>query len=172
MPDQLFDRGHRFLIERGDDGDRGAGAAGAAGAADAVDVIVGMMGNVEIEDVAHGGNIKAAGGDVGGDQQRNFSLAELIERGGARGLIHVAMQGADAEAVLLQRLVHNGDFAFAVAEDDRVVEVLGIAQQAAEHFAFLVRLAAGGDLQLGHRDGSGRGPGNLDLLRDCAGRFR
>ena len=68
LPDQLFDRDHGFLIERGDDGDRGAGAAGAAGAADAVDIVVGVMRDVEIEDMADGGDIEAAGRDVGGDQ--------------------------------------------------------------------------------------------------------
>ncbi len=78
-----------------------------ASAADAVDVVVGMMGNVEIEDVADGGNIEAAGCDVGGDQQRNFALAELIKRRRAGRLIHVAMQGADAKAVLLQRFVQE-----------------------------------------------------------------
>src|SRR5689334_20777639 len=35
LADQLLDRGHGFLVERGDDGDRGAGTAGASGAADA-----------------------------------------------------------------------------------------------------------------------------------------
>src|SRR3979490_2120625 len=80
----------------------GAGASGAAGAADAVDIVIGMMRNVEIEDVAHGRNIEAAGGDVGSDEEGNFTLAELGEGGGARRLVHVAMQGADAEAVLLQ----------------------------------------------------------------------
>ena len=107
LPDQLFDRGDRLVVERGDDRDRGAGAPGAAGTADAMHVVVGMMRHVEIEDVADGGNIEAAGGDVGGDQQRNLALAELIERRGARRLIHVAMQGADAEAVLLQRFVDD-----------------------------------------------------------------
>ena len=88
------------------------------------------------------GNIEAAGGDVGGDQQRNFALAELIERRGARRLVHVAVQGADAEAVLLQRFVQQRHFALAVAEDDRVLEILGVAQQAAQRLALLVRLAA------------------------------
>src|SRR5689334_10554939 len=54
LADQLFDRGHRFRIERGDDGDCGTGAAGAAGAADTMHVVVGMMRHVEIEDVADG----------------------------------------------------------------------------------------------------------------------
>src|SRR5260221_172912 len=53
------------------------------GAADAMNVIVGMMRYVEIKDVAGCGNIEAAGGDVGSDQQRNFALAELIQCGGA-----------------------------------------------------------------------------------------
>ena len=102
LADQLFDRHDRFLVERGDDGDRRAGPPRTPGAADAVDVIVGMMRDVEIEDVADGGNIEAAGGDVGGHQQRNLAFAELIQRLGAGRLIHVAMQGADAEAVLLK----------------------------------------------------------------------
>ena len=60
------------------------------------------------------------------------------------------MQGADAEAVLLQRLVDDGDFALAVAEDERVVEVLGVAQQAAEDFTLFMRLAAAANLELRH----------------------
>src|SRR6185312_12176356 len=97
LADQFFDRGHRFLIERCDDGDRGAGAAGPAGTADAMHVVVGMMRDVKVKDVAGGGNIETAGGDVGSDQQRNFTLAELVEGRGARRLVHVAVQGADAE---------------------------------------------------------------------------
>src|SRR6202030_3806057 len=129
LSNQSFDRAHRFLIERGHNGNRGTGAAGPPGASDPVDIIVGVMGNIEIEDVADGGNIEATRGDVGGDQERNFAFAELIKRARARGLIHVAVQGADAEAVLLQRLVQNGDLALAVAKNDRVVEILGLAQQ-------------------------------------------
>jgi len=73
-----------------------------------------MMRDVEIEDVAHDRNVEAAGGDIGGHQQRDFTLAELIERRGAGRLVHIAMQGADAEAVLLQRLVDNGNFTLAM----------------------------------------------------------
>src|SRR3954471_22324802 len=85
LADQLFDRRHRLEVERADDGDRGAGASGAAGTADAVDIVVGMVRHVEIEHVAGGRDIQAARGDVGGDQQRNFTLAELVQRGGACG---------------------------------------------------------------------------------------
>src|SRR5579871_515116 len=142
LSNQLFNRRQRFVIQRRDDRHRGSGAPGASGAADPVDVIVGVMRDIEIEDVAHGRNIEAAGGNVGGDQERNFALAELIKRRRARRLIHVAVKGADAEAVLLQRLVQNGDLALAVAEDDRVVEILGLPQQAAQRFALVVRFTA------------------------------
>ena len=111
------------------------------------------------------GDVEAAGCDVGSYQQRNFALAELIQRSRARRLIHVAMQGADAEAVLLQRFVQHRHFALAVAEDDRVLQILGVAQQPAQHLALLMRLAADADLELRNADGRGRGPGNFDLLR-------
>ena len=133
----------RLVVGRGHERDRGAGAAGAAGAADAVDVIFGMMRHVEIEDVADFGNVEAAGGDIGGDQERCLALAELLERGRARRLVHVAVQRDGAEAVTHQRFVQQRDFALAVAEDDRVLEVFGRADQPAQDVALLVRLAAG-----------------------------
>src|SRR5260221_10661275 len=70
LSDQLFDRHDRLLVQGSDEGNRGAGAAGATGAADTMDVIVGMVGHVEVEDVTEFGNIEAAGGDIGGHQQR------------------------------------------------------------------------------------------------------
>src|SRR3954470_24032851 len=94
LADQLLDRGNGFLVGRRNDRDRGAGASSAAGAADTMNVIVGMMRNVKIEDVAHLGNIEAAGGDVGGDQQGQLTLAELVQRSRAGRLVHVAVQGA------------------------------------------------------------------------------
>src|SRR4029077_3727650 len=50
LADQLFDLGDSPAVAGADDGVGRAGLAGAAGAADAVHVVVGMMGNVEIED--------------------------------------------------------------------------------------------------------------------------
>src|SRR5215831_14576250 len=83
LADQLLDRRDVSSIGRRDDGDGGAAASRAAGAADAMYVVVGVMRNVEVEDVADGGNVEAARGDVGCNQQRDFVLAELIERGHA-----------------------------------------------------------------------------------------
>src|SRR5580698_362633 len=88
LPDQFLDCSYCFEVVRsGDKGDGLTTASGAAGAADAVDVIVGMNRNVEIVDVADVRNIETARGDVGSDQQGDFTLAELIERSRARRLI-------------------------------------------------------------------------------------
>ena len=76
LADQFLDRGQRFGIGGANDGDCGAGLAGAAGAADPVNIVVGVVRHVEIEDVTDVRNIEAAGGDVGGDQQRHGAVAE------------------------------------------------------------------------------------------------
>src|SRR4051812_4393981 len=73
---EFLKRGRGFLIGRRLNADGGAAQAGAAGAADTVDVIVGMDRHIEIDHVADGRNVEPAGGDVGGDQQRRFALAE------------------------------------------------------------------------------------------------
>src|SRR5215813_4531899 len=52
LADQLLDRRDASAVGGRDDGDGGAAASGASGAADAMDVIVGMVRDVEGEDVA------------------------------------------------------------------------------------------------------------------------
>src|SRR5580704_7565591 len=157
LADQFFDRRDGFgVVRSGDDGDGGAVSPGAAGAADAVHVVVGMDRHVEIIDVADVGNIEAARGDVGGDQQRNFVLAELLERRGARRLVHVAVQRLHRKAVAQQRAMQRGDVAFAVAEDDAVLHAFGGADQAAQRVALLGAVAAGSRQELG-RGGDGGG---------------
>src|SRR5260370_30444789 len=91
LPDQFLDRGNALAVSGRNDSDRGAASPGAPGAADAVDIIVGMVRDIEIEDMAHLQNVEAPRGDVGGDEQRHFVLAELIDRYGARALVHVAV---------------------------------------------------------------------------------
>src|SRR5262249_3928792 len=67
LPDQLLDRRDASGVGGRDDGDGGAAASRAPAAADAMHVVVGMMRDVEVEDVADGGNVEAARGDVGGN---------------------------------------------------------------------------------------------------------
>ena len=101
------------------------------------------MRHVEIEDVADRGDIETAGGDVGGDQQRDLALAERFQRGGARGLVHVAMQRGGVELVAQQRAVQLGDLALAVAEDDGVLEVSAVRISLRSVSRFSCRVAAG-----------------------------
>src|SRR5262245_24811913 len=145
LADQLLDRRDASAVGGRNGGNGGAAASGASGGADAMDVIVGVVRDVEVEDVADGGNVEAARGDVGGDQQRDFVPAELIERGHARGLIHVAVQRDRGKAVTDERTMQRRDLALAVAEDDRVGQALGRGDDAAQRVALVVRLAAGLD---------------------------
>src|SRR5215831_19026623 len=92
LTDQFFDRYHSLLVVRRHDSDRSATAARATGSADAMHVIVGMVRNVEIEDVADIRNIKASRRNVGGDEQRHLVLAKLLQRRRAGLLVHVAMK--------------------------------------------------------------------------------
>src|SRR5215831_10871905 len=72
LADQLLDRRDVSAIGGRHDGDGGAAASRAPRAADAMDVIVGVVRDVEVEDVADRGNVEAARGHVRGNQQRDF----------------------------------------------------------------------------------------------------
>ena len=100
LRDELLDRGERLARAGADQGERLAGAAGAAGAADAVDVILRVMGHVEVEDVADGRNVEAAGRHVGGDQERGPRRAERVESRRARRWSMSPCSARDVEAVL------------------------------------------------------------------------
>ena len=118
-------------VGAGDDRQRDAALAGAARAADAVDIVLGVMRRVVIDHMADVGNVEPARGDVGADEQLDLIVAERVERGHAGALVEIAVQRADGEAVLLQRAIDDLHVALAVAEDDRVLEILGAADQAA-----------------------------------------
>src|SRR5262245_9795086 len=72
-----------------DDGERAALFTGPAGTADAVYVIVGLPGDVEIEDVADVGNVETAGRHVARRQKLNAPVAEGVEGGHATHLVHI-----------------------------------------------------------------------------------
>src|SRR3569623_337389 len=67
--DQLDGRVEIFAVGGRCQGDRYTRATRPAGPADAVDVVLGVGGHGEVEDMAHGRNIEAAGRDVRRDQQ-------------------------------------------------------------------------------------------------------
>ena len=120
-----------------------------------------MMRHVEIEDVADGGDIETAGGDIGCDQELRLAVAEGIERRRARRLIEIAVQRDGVELVLQQRAVQLRDLALAIAEHDGVLEAVGRADQSAQGLALVGRIAPGGDLQLGDGGDDGGGLGHF-----------
>ena len=91
----LFDLGADLGADRlpgvevplADEGDGRPLAPGPAGAADAVDVRVGVLGDVEAEDVRQVGDVEAAAGDVGGDEELDLAGAE-----GGQGAIALALR--------------------------------------------------------------------------------
>src|SRR6185436_2174900 len=165
LADQLLDRGHRLAVGTCDDGDRDAAAAGATGAADAMHVVVGVEWHIEIEDVAHVGDVETAGGDVRGNQEAHVTLAEGVECRHPFGLAHVTVQRRGIEAMTDQRAVELGDLALAIAENDGVLEVLVSTDQAAQDVALLVALAPGLHQELGDGRDRGRRPRHLDFDR-------
>ena len=67
------------------------------------------------------------------------------------------MQCDGSEAVSQQRFVQQRDFALAVAEDDRVLQVCHGADQLAQDVALFVRLATDGNERLRQGNVCGRG---------------
>ena len=72
-------------------------------------------------------------------------VAERVERGHPSTLVEVAVQSADREAVFFEAAIDHLHVALAIAEDDRVLEVLGAADDATQRRALLFRAAAGLD---------------------------
>jgi hypothetical protein len=79
LTNELLDRGHRLVVGRSDNCDGGTASARATGATNTMNVVIGVMRDVEIEYVAHIGNIETTRGDVGSDQQAHLIFTELIE---------------------------------------------------------------------------------------------
>ena len=77
--DELLQRTKLRLFLRADEADGVAHGLGAAGAADAVDVVLGVGGNVVVDDVRDAGDVDAAGGDVGGDHHLVAAALEAFE---------------------------------------------------------------------------------------------
>ncbi|RDJ94315.1 PAS domain S-box protein, partial [Lacticaseibacillus rhamnosus] len=67
----------------------------------------------------------AARGDVRGDQDIDRPGLEPVQFGDARGLVHVAVDLAGRETVLLQALGQFADRGLAIAEHDRRADVVG-----------------------------------------------
>src|SRR5690606_7875431 len=119
-----FDQREQALLARCHEQYRLTAASGTAGAADAVNVGFGVVGNVVIYDVADAIDIQAACGDVGGDENVDFSILEILHRLFAQFLRHVTIQ---CHRFVTTRLQLVGEFQRrgpGAHEHDYAVEVL------------------------------------------------
>jgi hypothetical protein len=80
-------------------------------------VVLGMDRHVEIENVRQAADVQPACGHVAAAQQPRLAGLELLQRGEAHRLGHIAMQRADAEPVAAEGLEQDIHIALAVAED-------------------------------------------------------
>jgi hypothetical protein len=120
LGDQLLDGVEVLFVGRRADHHGLAFAARAASAADAVDVVLGVRGNVEVEDVADRGDVEPARRHVRGDEEPQRPVTEPVERARALRLFEVAVDRRGVVAAFLERFRDDIDIGLAVAEDDRV----------------------------------------------------
>src|SRR5581483_208084 len=78
--DVALDLRQRVDISLAAERDRVAGLAGSRGPPDPVDVVLGLLWQVVVDDVGDAGDVQAAGGDVGGDQDRQLAVLELLQQ--------------------------------------------------------------------------------------------
>src|SRR5580704_16397380 len=133
--DQPLDFENVFLIGGGNERECDAGFARASRAADAMDIILGMSWDIEIEHMAYVWNVEATRRDVRADDKVDAAGLESIEGNHAGALIHVAMQDAGIEPMFLQGFMEDRHVPLAIAKNDRVLEIGGAADQAAQGFA-------------------------------------
>ena len=141
-------------LAAGDEGEGHAAAPRAAGAADAVDVVLDVVGEVVVEDGLDVVHVDAARGHVGGDEEFEAGLAELVHHAVALGLVHVAVQTFGGVALRVQVFDEFVHHALGVAEDDAELEVVNV-DEAGEDFDFPAAVHLEVDL-LDGGDGHGR----------------
>src|SRR5689334_12437974 len=124
VTDELFDAVDSLGVVASGERDRDAFHPRTAGAADTVHVIVGLPGNVEVDDVADAFDVEPAGRDVGRDEDRDLVVLEAIEFGNAVRLIHVALDLAGSKARTFQARRKLANRRLSVGEDDRILEFL------------------------------------------------
>ena len=134
-----------------------AAAAGAAGAADAVHVGLGVGRDVVVDHVADPLDVEAARGDVGGDEDVELALAQLVDGALALHLDDVAVDRRGREPAGPQPLGELLGGLLGADEDDHPVEVLDL-EDAREG----VELLRVGDLEVALRDVGRRARARLD----------
>ena len=112
---------------------------GPTGSADAVDIVFGVHRNIETKNVAQALNVQTTCGDIAGNEEPDVAIPEAVEGFSPFGLRHVTMQRRSIKPVTAQRAEEDVDVALAIAEDQRVFDVLG-ADQAAQRLTLVMRI--------------------------------
>src|SRR6185369_5187362 len=128
LADELLDRfegqGARLI----DQADRLAARAGARGAADPVHVVFGVLRQVPVDDVSHRLDVQPARGDVGGDQDGQAALLEVVEDLQPALLVDVAGEGARLPGVARQPVFEAPRLLARVREDQDPIAALAPEQ--------------------------------------------
>ena len=109
----------------------------------------GVVGDVVVDDVADAGHVDAAGGHVGGDDDVEGFVLELLDDPLAELLGHVAVEAGGGVAAGLELLGELDGGGLGAHEDDGRVEVVLDLEDAGEG----VELVGTGDLQEALTDG-------------------
>ena len=80
MTQVVLDFRQRYGVFLAGEADRVALRSGTSRAADAVDVISSVLWQVEVEDMAHVGNVQPTRSDVGSDQYREVPIVEVAQK--------------------------------------------------------------------------------------------
>ena len=78
IADVLVDRVEGVDIVVAGQGEGLALGADPGGAADAVDVVLGVLRQIEVDDVGDAVDVKTAARDIGGDEDRQLAVAEVV----------------------------------------------------------------------------------------------
>ena len=101
-----------------DEGEGDAVAAHPAGAADPVDVVLGVLGQVEVDDVRDARHVDAPADDVGGHQRSSAARAGSLEHPVALRLRQVAVHRLGLEPLGAEQVADLVGPALGPAEDD------------------------------------------------------
>ena len=99
VTDEPLNRVERVDIVLAGERDSRALRPDAGGATDSVDVVLSVLRKIVVDDVGHTVDVEAAARDIGRNQNRQLSVAEIIEHPKSLGLDYVACETTGGVAV-------------------------------------------------------------------------
>ena len=93
-----------------------------------MDIVVTKFRDVVVDDVRNARDIDAATDNIGGDQQRHFSLPELRHGSGPCALGHVPVNGTDGFHAVGEESINSMGLDFRSTEDDGLLGCLPLKE--------------------------------------------